>query len=211
MRILDETFRLVSMASTRQTLGPPPASRRSERARRAILEAADDLLVENGFANLTIEAIAARAGVGKQTIYRWWPSKAAVLMDALGEDLVEHLTPADRDGVEAAIREHLGALARFLAVSEAGAVYCALVGQAQHDPEMASTFRNEYLRPLRERELAILERGVARGELRPDLDLELALDQLVGPIHHRLLVTGERADRAFVDRLVDQFMTGARP
>jgi AcrR family transcriptional regulator len=196
---------------TAENIAPKPARRRSLRARQAILEAADDLLVEHGFAGLTIEAIAARAGVGKQTIYRWWPSKAAVLMDALGEDLAEHLTPRGGGALEPALREHLRALARFLATTDAGAVYRALVGQAQNDPAMAATFRSEYLRPLRERELAMLEHAQARGELRGGLDLEVALDQLVGPIHHRVLVTGARASDEFVDRLVDQFLAGARP
>jgi AcrR family transcriptional regulator len=192
---------------TEQTTTPP--SRRSQRARQAILEAADDLLVEHGFANLTIEAIAARAGVGKQTIYRWWPSKAAVLMDALGEDLAEHLMPPEGGAFEPALRSHLRALARFLTTSEAGAVYRALVGQAQHDAAMAASFRGEYLRPLRERQLALLARGLERGELRPDLDLEVALDQLVGPIQYRVLVSGEPVADPFVDRLVSQFLAGA--
>src|ERR1700733_11955746 len=93
---------------------------RSEEARVAVLEAADDLLVERGFAQLTIEGIAARAGVAKQTIYRWWPSKTDVLLDAFLADAAEELTPPDTGDLAADLRLHLGALAEFLSRSDAG-------------------------------------------------------------------------------------------
>jgi AcrR family transcriptional regulator len=180
---------------------------RSERARQAVLEAADDLLVERGFAGVTIEGIAARAGVAKQTIYRWWPSKVDVLMDAFIDDMAQHLTPPDHGDLGADLRTHLSRLARFLTRSDAGAVFAALVGQAQHDPQLATRLRADYFTQQRARDRLPLTRAVERGQLAHDTDLELAIDQLLGPIYYRVLVTGQPVPREFTDALVNQFLT----
>lgn len=179
---------------------------RSARARQAVLQAADNLLVEKGFAGVTIEGIAARAGVAKQTIYRWWGSKTDVLMEAFLEDAAEHLTPADRGDLGRDLRLHLRRTAEFLTRTDPGAVFRALAGQAQHDPEMAATFRARHLDEQRHRDRLPLERAVARGELPPDLDLARAVDQLVGPIHYRVLVTGDPVGPTFTDRLAEDFV-----
>jgi AcrR family transcriptional regulator len=179
---------------------------RSEHARQAVLEAADDLLTERGFAGVTIEGIAARAGVAKQTIYRWWASKTDVLMDAFLTDAAEDLAPPDQGDVAAELRTHLRGLARFLTRSDAGAVFRALIGQAQHDPHMAEVFRAKYLDEQRERDRLPLRRAVDRGELSADLDLDASVDQLVAPIYYRVLVTGQPVDAAFIDRLLDDFL-----
>ncbi|MFD4675024.1 TetR/AcrR family transcriptional regulator [Lentzea sp. NPDC058450] len=183
---------------------------RSEEARRAVLEAADDLLAEKGFAGVTIEGIAARAGVAKQTIYRWWPSKVDVLLEAFAEDMAEHLTPADHGDLATDLRAHLAALADFLTTSDPGAVFRALTGQAQHDPALATRLRDDHLSHQRTRDRLPLERAVARGDLPPDLDLDEAVDHLVGPIHYRVLVTGAPVPRAFTDNLVTTFLTRHR-
>jgi AcrR family transcriptional regulator len=179
---------------------------RSEEARQAVLEAADDLLAEIGFAAVTIEGIAARAGVGKQTIYRWWRSKTDVLMDAFLEDAIEHLIPQDSGDLDHDLRAHLRNLAEFLTQSDAGAVFRALAGQAQHDPEMAERFRRDYLGQQREIDRVPLQRAIERGELAADTDIELAVDELVGPIYYRVLVTGEAVDSKFRDSLVTAFL-----
>jgi AcrR family transcriptional regulator len=155
---------------------------RSEQARQAVLEAADDLLVERGFAGVTIEGIAARAGVAKQTIYRWWSSKVDILLDTFIDDMAEHLTPPDHHDLGRDLREHLSRLARFLTHSDPGAVFRALAGQAQHDPELAARLRTDYLSQQRARDRTPLLRAIERGQLSPDADIELALDQLLGPI-----------------------------
>jgi AcrR family transcriptional regulator len=180
---------------------------RSERARQAVLEAADDLLVERGFAGVTIEGIAARAGVAKQTIYRWWPSKTDVLMDAFIEDMAQHLTPPDHGDLGRDLCTHLSRLAEFLTRSDAGAVFVALVGQAQHDPQLATRLRDDYFSQQRARDRLPLLRAVERGQLPRDTDLELAIDQLLGPIYYRVLVTGQPVPREFTDALVHQFLT----
>jgi AcrR family transcriptional regulator len=178
---------------------------RSEQARVAVLEAADDLLVEHGFAGLTMEKIAARAGVAKQTLYRWWPSKVDILLEAFGDDMAQHLTPADHGDLGTDLREHLAALARFLTDLPPGAVFRALVGQAQHDPELGRRLRTEQLNAQYARDRLPFERAQARGEL-AGVDIELAVEQLVGAVHYRVLVTGEPVTREFTDALTERFL-----
>jgi AcrR family transcriptional regulator len=179
---------------------------RSEQARDAVLHAADDLLVEHGFAGLTIEKIAARAGVAKQTIYRWWPSKVDILLDAYGADVGRDLTPADLGSLDEDLREHVADVALFLTTSDAGAVYRALVGQAQHDPQLAVRLRENHLAAQQLRDRLPFERAVARGELAPDTDIDLAVQRLMAVIHYRVLVTGEPVDRGFTDPFVAAFV-----
>jgi len=188
-------------ATTPRTAKGRAPHRRDENARLAVLHAADDLLAERGFGGVTVEGIAARAGVAKQTIYRWWPSKVDILLDTLIEDASRQLAIRESDsGVEGA-RRYLKALARFLAKDPAGKVLLALIGEAQHDPEMAVMFHERYLDPQRRREREMLRAGVASGELSGDLDVDAALDALVGPILYRAL-TAASIPRGFIDRLV---------
>jgi AcrR family transcriptional regulator len=194
-----------SDAGGRATKGRAP-ERRSDRARIAVLHAADDLLVERGYAAVTIEGIAARAGVAKQTIYRWWPSKFDVLMDTFLQDAEGALQIPDTGTTAGDLRQHLRQLAGFLTGSAAGKVMLALIGQAQHDEAVAVVFRQRYLDERRALDKAILERGVARGEIRADTDLDLAIDLIDGPVYHRVLLTGLPVDAAFTDGLVDRVL-----
>jgi AcrR family transcriptional regulator len=178
----------------------------SEQARQAVLEAADDLLVEKGFAGVTIEGIAARAGVAKQTVYRRWKTKTDVLLDAFLQDADEALTPPDHGDLAPDLRAHLRQLALFLTRSDAGAVFRALIGHAQHDPAFAASLRSRYLDAQRRRDRLPLERAVERGQLAAGLDMAAEIDQLVGPVYHRVLVTAEPVDQAFTDRLVETFL-----
>jgi AcrR family transcriptional regulator len=187
-------------AETRPTKGRAP-HRRDENARLAVLHAADDLLAERGFGGVTIEGIAARAGVAKQTIYRWWPSKADVLLDTLVEDASRQLAVPDTGSAVDDTRRYLRALARFLTKDPAGKVLLALLGEAQHDAEMAGVFHHRYLDPQREQEREMLKRGITAGELPAALDVDAALDALSGPIIYRAL-TGAPIPRSFVDGLV---------
>ena len=175
--------------------------RRDESARIAVLHAADDLLVERGFAGVTIEGIAARARVAKQTIYRWWPSKVEVLLDTLIDDASRRLAVEDAGGAVDSTSRYLHRLARFLTKEPAGKVLLALLGEAQHDADMARIFHERYLDPQRQAERAMLKRGVTSGELSAALDVDAALDALCGPIFYRAL-TGARIPRAFIDGLI---------
>jgi AcrR family transcriptional regulator len=179
---------------------------RSEQARQAVLEAADDLLSERGFAGVTIEGIAAAAGVAKQTIYRWWSSKTDILMDALLQDAAEELTPADHGDLREDLSDQLSRVAAFLTRSDAGAVCRALIGQAQHDPAFATDFRARFLAEQRERDRLPFDRAIARGQVPASTDVPSDLDELLGPIYYRALVTGEPIDRQFTDHLVDHYL-----
>ncbi|MEV0942158.1 TetR/AcrR family transcriptional regulator [Micromonospora wenchangensis] len=175
---------------------------RSEAAREAVLQAADDLVAEIGYARVTIEGIAARAGVAKQTIYRWWRSKTDILIDAFTADSTQELALPDTGAFRTDLRAHLDELVRFLEASDSGAVFRALAGQAQHDPELAARLRAEVLPRLRARDRVPFDRATARGELPADADIDLLVDQTVGPIHFRVLVTGEPVTPALLDALV---------
>lgn len=177
---------------------------RSEAARLAVLEAADDLLVERGFAGVTIEGIAARAAVAKQTIYRWWNSKSDILFDALVVDAVEFFTPPSHGNLGADLRDHLGQLATFLATTDAGAVFRALAGQAQHDPAVAARFGTEFVAQQRERDRAPFTLAQRRGELPAGTDIDAVIDRLVGPVYYRVLITGEDVSGPFLGALVDR-------
>lgn len=179
---------------------------RSETAREAVIHAADDLLVAKGYAGVTMEGIAKAAGVAKQTVYRWWSSKADVLMDVFLEDAAFQLDPSDLGSLEADLRHHVGATARFLTADDAGAVFRALIGQSQHDPQLADTFRARYLREQQARDQIPFVRAVQRGELPAGIDVALLAEQLVAPLYYRVIVTGETVDRGFLDSLVDDFL-----
>ncbi|MEV0197920.1 TetR/AcrR family transcriptional regulator [Nonomuraea sp. NPDC050691] len=159
-----------------------------------MLNAADDLLVERGFSGVTMEGIAARAGVAKQTIYRWWKSKVDILLDTLAADAEEPL--AWRPGSppaspEEELRDQLGRVAAFLQ-EPAGQVLLSLIGHAQLDPETAAKLRDGFLREQRERDLAGLGALLARHTGRPADERLTArlLDAALGPLFHQALVLG---------------------
>ena len=176
----------------------------------AVLEAADDLLAERGWAGVTIEGIAARAGVAKQTIYRWWDSKSDILFEALIADADEHFTAPAHGDLGRDLRDHLRQLAAFLTTTDAGAVFRALAGQAQHDAAVAARFQAEVVAPQRDRDRVpfLLARG--RGELADDTDIDLAIDLVAAPVYYRVLVTGESVPPDFTDALVASYLTGRR-
>jgi AcrR family transcriptional regulator len=192
---------------TRGVKGRAP-HRRDENARHAVLHAADDLLVERGFAGVTIEGIAARAGVAKQTVYRWWNSKVDILLDTLIDDSSRRLAIPDTGSAVEDARVYLQSLASFVTDDPAGKVLLALLGHAQHDAAMAARFHERFLDPQRQLEREMLQRGIAAGALPAALDLDAVLDALIGPILFRAL-TGARIPESFVDRLIADVL--ARP
>ncbi|MGW4275765.1 TetR/AcrR family transcriptional regulator [Streptomyces seoulensis] len=192
-------------AASPQSRRPRSGNRRDEAARLAVLHAADDLLVEHGFGALTVEAIARRAGVAKQTIYRWWPSKVEILLDTLIEDSAKRLPVPALEPTAETVRGYLHDFARFLTDDPAGKVLLALVAQAQHDPATAERLQERYLRPRRDQERDMLTRASAAGEITPALDPDTTLDAVVGPLVYRAL-TGSDVPPDLVDALAGNLL-----
>jgi AcrR family transcriptional regulator len=189
---------------------PVPARRgrpRSDRAHRAILDAARDLIVESGFANLRLEHVATRAGVGKATIYRRWPSKEALALDLLLELAAPHIAveeTGDTQGELVAVIDHL---VQALTETPYGPVIRALLSQIAINPPLGDPFRASVVQARRDEVARILERGIARGDLRPDIDTGIATELLVGPVYFRLMFGGA-LDGSFAARIVHSVLRG---
>jgi AcrR family transcriptional regulator len=188
--------------------GAPSAGRpRSEEAHRAILDATLELLTEVGFSALTVEGVANRAGVGKATIYRRWPSKVPLVVEAFGQ------LPAFEDVDTGSLAGDLKAmltqyLEHFLSTPLA-TVYPGLAAERAHNPELGQLL-DPVLRGRRRPLDAAFRRAVARGELSADTDLDLASDLIVGPIAVRLFFKGQRIHPGMVDPMVDMALDGVR-
>lgn len=163
---------------------------RSEAARAAVLHAVDDLLVEVGYGNLTLKGIAERAGVGRQTVYRWWSTKAEILLEASAHDARHELAVEATGDAVAQLTAYLDALGVFLTTSHAGAAFRALVGEAQHDPAVASLIaRNDILGDSAREAIA---RAVGRA---PDGEAaRAAVAGLVGPLFFWALTGHDAAE-----------------
>jgi AcrR family transcriptional regulator len=154
---------------------------RSEAARDAVLHAVDDLLMEIGYAAMTMKGIAERAGVGRQTVYRWWSTKAEILFEACVADARDELAVASTGNLTRDLNAYVAALVQFLARSPAGAAYRALVGEAQHDHEVAALISTQDLLGISAR--AVLEPYVGSDRrTRSARALEAAVAQLIGPV-----------------------------
>lgn len=169
------------MAEPTRQVGRP----RSEDARLAVLRAVDDMLVEQGYAAMTMKGIAERAGVGRQTVYRWWSSKAEILLEASAADAVRELTVSPGADAEAGIANFLVALSTFLTRSDAGLAYRALLGEAQHDRGVAELLRDADV--LGRAARLVIRNAWDRGMLDEDGDIGALVAELVGPLVFRIL------------------------
>ena len=193
-------------AATPRSIGRP----REQRADRAILAAALELMAEHGVRDLRMEDVAERAGVGKATIYRRHRSKDELVTAALAALVSEITVPntgSTRDDLLALMR---AAVEVYGGSVEAG-VMPSLVDAMSRDAELARSVRAGFLAGRRTAVRAVLERGVERGDLRADLDLELALDVLAGPLFYRLLVTGGPIDGRLAEGVVELILSGFAP
>jgi AcrR family transcriptional regulator len=182
---------------------------RSEKTKEAILTAAYDLLLENGFGAVTIEKIAERAGVSKATIYKWWPNKAAVVMDGF-LNATNVMIPIPDTGVTVDdMFIQVDNFAKFL-MSRGGNVINEIIAEGQFDAKLAETYRAIYFKPRRSISKQILERGISRGELGKDVNIELSIDLIWGPLFYRLLITGEVIDSTFIRDLINHVFKGLR-
>ncbi len=182
---------------------------RSEDAQAAVLAATAELLDEIGYGSLTIEGVAARAGVAKSTIYRWWKSKPALVMDAFGPAVARRMPPPDTGSCEGDLREFTAALYRVAEYPVRAEALRGLMAEAQLDPGFAESFR-AWVQGRRQVVAEILDRGVARGELAPGLDLEHAVDLVFGPFWYRLLVRHLPLDPAEAPAHAAQLLDGIR-
>ncbi len=185
--------------------------RRSKRAHEAILSAAAELIHERSYSDVCIEAIAARAGVGKQTIYRWWPSKAAVVMEACAAQVARVVPLPDTGSVREDLRDYLTHICAFFTDHLSKPAIAGLLAEAQCDPELAQAFQQRLLTQRRAVLRTILERGVARGELRDEVDRDLIMDVVHGAIWYRTLLLKSAMDQTFVENVINQIMAGMAP
>jgi AcrR family transcriptional regulator len=187
-----------------------PGRPRSEQARVAILHSTLKLLGENGFSELTVEDVAAHANVGKATVYRWWPNKAALIADAFAGSTTGKLHFPDTGSVRTDMSQQMRQVIKIFR-SRRGRIVSAILGAGQSDRDLIAAFRERFLLPRRQEAYATLRRGITRGELRQDVDLDLLLDSLYGPIYMRFLIRHDKLTPDFVDRLCELVLSGARP
>ena len=187
--------------------GPRRGRPRSEASRTAILRAASELLLERGLQTISMDAVAERAGASKATIYRWWPSKELLALDALFSDW----SPAagasyDTGSLSGDLLALTRPWARQLAAQPYGPVIAALITSAHSDPRFAEVYRARFLQPRRDLARVIFNRAIERGEIPADTDVEVALDLLYGPFYHRVLhghaPLTDRFTRAIVGHVV---------
>jgi AcrR family transcriptional regulator len=187
-----------------------PGRPRSEQAHSAILRSTLKLLGQNGFSELTIESVAARAGVGKATVYRWWPNKAALIADAFASSTTRKLHFPDTGSVRADMSQQMHQVIKIFN-SRRGRIVSAILGGGQSDRDLIAAFRERFLWPRRREAYATLKRGILRGELRKDVDMDLLLDSLYGPIYMRFLIRHDKLTPEFVDSLCELVLRGPDP
>jgi len=173
---------------------PPPADEprgrgrhRSLEAEAAILKAALYLLERKPLRKVSADAIAQRAGVSKATIYKWWPNKSLVALDAFLAGITERVIMPDTGSAERDFTEQLQSLIAFY-LSPLGKIFSQFIAEGQSDPEFLALFRERFLYTRREAAKIMWRRGVERGEICSDIDSEIVLDLIYGPMIFRLLV-----------------------
>ena len=197
-QLQDDTIRLV--AST-------PKRRRSS-SHRAILAATRELIAQQGYGRLTIEGIAARAGVGKQTIYRWWPSKGAVAIEALLDEVQPDIEFPSTGDFRADLEAVLGSVAQLLADPRTGPPLTALLAETQHDEALREIWQAALFRPIRGRYVERVAAARAAGELHGDATDEEILDCAFGPLWFRALTRPESMNPAFAKTVAQTVFDG---
>jgi len=201
---LRETESLVG-AEKEEQASPGPGRPRSEQAHRAILDATLELLAKVGYDRLTVAGVAARAGVGKATIYRRWPSKLPLVVEAFLQ--LPELAEPDTGSVVDDLTSVLGCFVEIIDTTPLACVLPILAGERARDPELSEVLAPVF-KARREPLIRVLERAVSRCELPPDIDLEAAADVIMGPIVTRLFFTGADLDADNVKPFVDAVLFG---
>jgi AcrR family transcriptional regulator len=175
----------------------------SAASHEVILAAVNDILHEKSVRDLTIEEVARRAGVGKPTIYKWWPSKAALVMAMLDDRIVEDLSNSETKNAEEVIRGLVTELIRRFN-GFPGKVAAEILAEGQSDPEVLKEYRSRYLNKRLEFVTEVIERAQISGEFRKDIDPQVLIDMIFGPIYFRWLVRHQELDQLFGNELVDR-------
>lgn len=191
------------------TLPKHRGRQRSEESEEAILSAVIRLLRQKPLRDISIEEIAREAGVGKATIYKWWPSKAYLAFDAFSKRLKQMVPIRDTGNAERDFKEQLCALFAFFE-SPAGKLLGQFLGEGQIDEEFARLFRERFIKPRRELVGVIFDRAVERGEIRTGLDRELVLDMIYGPGFYRMMIRHAPLGPEAVDAMVSALFQGLR-
>jgi AcrR family transcriptional regulator len=193
--------------SAQPTRGRP----RSEQAHRAVLTATLELLRDEGWAALTIDAIAKRAGVARTTIYRWWPSSSVIAVDVLVELGATAAPPPPGGGdPRRAIRLEMRRIAA-VAVELPGRILSAVLGEAQHDPAVRVALLERLIYPRREATMRVIRDAQARGLLRADVAPNVIADLFYGPIFYRMLMGHEPSTERFATQTFERVLAGLTP
>jgi len=189
-----------------QTRPPGPGRPRRSATSDAILRATREILAHEGVHGLTVEGVAERSGVAKTTIYRRWRSKEDLALEALLEVIREERPARHLGSTRAALTAYLSQLIGNINSRLYGRILRGLISELAIDRELARGFREQVLARRVADVKGLLLRGIERGELPRDLDIEMAVDLLLGPIYYRMLMSGEPLTSAFIDRLVRAVM-----
>jgi AcrR family transcriptional regulator len=186
---------------------------RAERSKQAILDATRELLAEDGDVGaLTVEAVAARSSVAKTTIYRRWRDKWDLALDAVMIDMLPRFAnPADVGDTRKELITFVDSVTKLWASPPYGPAMQGLISQIATEPELSRVYRERVVEPRREQLRPVIERGIARGDLRPDTDVRLVHELLVGPILYRLLLSGPPLDRKLTTGLADAVLDSFSP
>ena len=190
----------------RMTDSPTGPRRRGAARTRELLHAALELAAEVGYAGLSIEAVARRAGVGKHTIYRRWPSIAALLLDALGLVWVNDLDYRTDGDIRSDLHEQFVRSCHALSTPPIGPVYRAVIAEAQADPQLRATLYERFLSTVEQRTYDRILRAQRNGELVPGAELEYPAEVLCGTLYYRWLLTPRPVDEQAIEGLIDMFM-----
>ncbi|HTA07441.1 MAG TPA: TetR/AcrR family transcriptional regulator [Streptosporangiaceae bacterium] len=181
---------------------------RSEQADRSILQAAAELLAERGLGGMSIEEVAARAGVGKTTIYRRWTSRGTLALDAFLTEFQGQQPLPDTGSLRGDLLAALRAWIRSVTRTSAGPILAGLIAEAQRDPELAVAWRERVVGRLRDQHKIMLDRAVERGEISARTDYEVVLDLVFGAAYHRLLHGHQPLTDKFANKVVDIVVAG---
>ena len=183
-----------------------PGRPRDAEARKRILDSAARLLEDRCFDEISVDAIAEHSGAGKATVYRWWPNKSAVLIEAFRERIAEVLPFPKTGDFRQDVRQQLQNFTEILYWGRRGKVFRSFLSGALNDPDIAKAFREVWIRPRRAEARKLFEHAIEQGVARADLDPDLAVEMIYAPLYYRLMTGYGEITGAYLDQLVETVM-----